>query len=203
MHFDIRRGAVLLMALTSLMSGCSSPGDDDKASEKSRQTVATQEGQGTGAGGPSPDGIPGGAGGGGAAPTGSPVVSATFDTPNFPGGKVEIAIMGLQVRGKLMVLTVRLTPHLPQGSTEKTNPYELNDEIPLAPELIDTVNLRRYVVVKDNQEKEVESDDVTLPIHNEQAGVATYSFAAPPANVKSLDVHYGTWPTFTNVPVQR
>lgn len=202
MHVNIRRGTVLLVALASLVSGCSSD-DGDKGSGNSGKTVATQGGQGTVAGAPSPDGIPGGAGAGGAAPTGSPVVSATVATPKFPGGKVEIAIMGLQVRGKLMVLTIRLTPHLPQGSTEKTNPYELNDETSLAPELIDTVNLKRYVVVKDNQEKEVKSDDVMLPIHNEQPGMATYSFASPPADVKSLDVHYGIWPTFTNVPVQR
>ncbi|MWA07076.1 hypothetical protein F8568_043420 [Actinomadura sp. LD22] len=199
MRIDIRRGTVLIVALAALVSGCSSSDGGDKGSDATGKNVAAQ-GSGQGAGAPSPDGI---AGGGGAAATGAPVATVTFDTPKFPNGKVEVAVMSLQVRGKLAILTVRLTPHLPQGSPEKTNPYELNDEIPLAPELIDTVNLRRYVVVKDNQQKEVQTDDVMSPIYNEQAGVATYSFAAPPANVQSVDVHYGHWPAFKNVPVQR
>ncbi|KAB2388841.1 hypothetical protein [Actinomadura montaniterrae] len=200
MQIGIRRGTVLIVALAALVSGCSSPDGGDKGAGEKK--VAAQ-GSGQAAGAPSPDGIAGGGAGGGAVGSSTPVATVTFDTPKFPNGKVEVAVMSLQVRGKLAILTVRLTPHLPQGSPEKTNPYELNDEIPLAPELIDTVNLRRYVVVKDNQQKEVQTDDVMAPIYNEQAGVATYSFAAPPANVQSVDVHYGHWPAFKNVPVQR
>ncbi|MFD0540744.1 hypothetical protein ACFQY7_50005 [Actinomadura luteofluorescens] len=30
-----------------------------------------------------------------------------------------------------------------------------------------------------------------------------FTFAAPPENVKTVDVQIGTWPTFRDVPVQR
>ncbi|MFD0852871.1 hypothetical protein ACFQ07_11575, partial [Actinomadura adrarensis] len=113
------------------------------------------------------------------------------------------AVMGLQVRGKLMVLTMRLTPRLPAGSEDPTRPPKLNDGVLIDVELVDTANLKRYVVVRDERGLRIKSNDFTSQLHNGQPGLFTYTFAAPEANVSALDVRYGQWPPFTNVPVQR
>lgn len=134
---------------------------------------------------------------------GDPVTKGTFDSPIAPGAKVDIAIMGIQVRGRLAVLTTQFTPHIPPGGEDKPNPYRLNGRNGLGTSLIDPVNLKRYVVVKDSSGDEMESDDIFTHIANDQTGTLTYTFAAPPENVKVMDVQIGSWPTFRNIPVER
>jgi hypothetical protein len=133
-----------------------------------------------------------------------PVVSGTFDTPLVAGGRVEIAVLDLKVRGRLATLTVRLTPRLPAGVPSRTtSPFRLNGSNGLGTSLIDPINLKRYVVVKDSGGKELQSHDIFTNIANNQPAALSYTFAAPPENVKAVDVQYGSWPTFRNIPVQR
>ncbi|WP_141578135.1 hypothetical protein [Actinomadura sp. WMMA1423] len=132
-----------------------------------------------------------------------PVVKGTFDSPAARGAKVDIAVMGLKVKGRLATLTVRLTPHVPGGEPGRINAYGLNGEHGLGTSLIDPVNLKRYVVVKDSGGKELETDDIFTRMTNDQATPFYFTFAAPPENVKAIDVQIGSWPTFRDVPVQR
>ncbi|MEU8801520.1 hypothetical protein [Spirillospora sp. NPDC048819] len=134
---------------------------------------------------------------------GDPVTKGTFDTPIAPGAKVDIAIMGIKVRGKLAILSTQFTPHIPPGGEDNPNPYNLNGRNGLGTSLIDPVNLKRYVVVKDSSGDELETDDIFTHIANNQTGNFTYTFAAPPENVKVVDVQIGSWPTFRNIPVER
>ncbi|MQY03831.1 hypothetical protein [Actinomadura macrotermitis] len=149
---------------------------------------------------------PGGGGGGAKASVdgaGKTIVKGTFPSPIAAGATVDIAIMGLKVRAKLATLTVQLTPHVPPGGEQNPNPYGLNGGNGLGTSLLDPVNLKRYVVVKDSGSTELQSNDIFTHIANNQPASLTYTFAAPPENVKVLDVQYGAWPTFRNVPVER
>ncbi|GAA3944152.1 hypothetical protein GCM10023085_27700 [Actinomadura viridis] len=186
---NIGHRAVLAAALAALLAGCSAlPG----AEEESDGGRGGSGGDAVAAGRPSVDGAA------------KAVVSGTFDTPLVTGGKVDIAMMGLRARGRLAMLTVRLTPRLPAGfSDQDPSPYRLNGSNSLGTALIDPVNLKRYVVVKDSSGRELQSNDISTQIVNNQPAVLTYTFAAPPENVKAVDVQYGSWPTFRNIPVER
>ncbi|MBO2458848.1 hypothetical protein [Actinomadura violacea] len=129
------------------------------------------------------------------------LVKGTFDSPMAQGAKVDIAIMGLRVKGALATLTTRMTPHVPGG--QRINAYRLNGEHGLGTSLIDPVNLKRYNIVKDSDGKSLGTDDIFTNMTNEQATPFYYTFAAPPENVKAIDVQIGSWPTFHDVPVQR
>jgi hypothetical protein len=131
-----------------------------------------------------------------------PVAKATFDSPMAPGAKVDIAVMGLRVKGRLATLTLQWTPHV-TGNTNTPTPYRLNGERGLDASLIDPVNLKRYVVVSDSSSHNLQSDDVLTNLPNEQATLTSHTFAAPPESVKSLDLQLGSWPTFRDVPVER
>jgi hypothetical protein len=92
---------------------------------------------------------------------------------------------------------------VPGAGPNRLNAYELNGERGLDPSLIDPVNLKRYVVVKDSGGKELQTDEIFTHMTNEQTSSAYYTFAAPPQSVKAIDVQLGSWPTFRDVPVER
>jgi hypothetical protein len=132
-----------------------------------------------------------------------PVVKGTFDSPAAKGATIDIAIMGLKVKGKLATLNVQFTPHLPATDTRRINAYSLNGERGLGTSLIDPVNLKRYLVVRDSGGQELETDDIFTKMANDQATPFYFTFAAPPESVKSIDVQIGSWPMFRDVPVER
>ncbi|MER6812110.1 hypothetical protein ABT299_22825 [Spirillospora sp. NPDC000708] len=200
MKIGIGRGAVLATAASVLLAGCGDSGGGEKKPEMTGQKVETQSSAPAQAGASATGCIGGGVGAENAQPLVAPI---NVKLQRFAGGTVEVAVVGLLVKDKFAILTMRIKPTLPQGTGEKASPYELNNSAPLAPELIDTVNAERYVVVKDSDERQVQDDDVSIYVGNGQCAAPTYTFAAPPANVRSLDVHYGQWPFFSNVPVQR
>lgn len=132
------------------------------------------------------------------------IVTATLGAPpQAPSAEVEIAVMGLRVRGKLATLTVRMTPRIPAGGPDDASPYELNGNEGIDPSLIDPVNLKRYVVVEDSRGHEMATDDITTDLRNGEPGMLQFTFAAPPENVKAVDLQFGGWPTFRDVPVGR
>ncbi|MFB4312811.1 hypothetical protein [Actinomadura sp. 21ATH] len=182
-----------LAALTALLAGCSgdSGGDSGDGSSNGSSKESGDSGVASGGGRPSVDA------------TGEPVIGGTFDSPLAEGAKVEIAVMGLRVKGNLATLTVRLTPRLPATADQEPSPYELNGRDGLDTALIDPVNLKRYVVVKDSRGSELQTNYITTNTRNNQPSLHTYTFAAPPEKVKSVDVQYGSWPTFRDIPVQR
>ncbi|MEU8343084.1 hypothetical protein AB0C74_15420 [Spirillospora sp. NPDC048832] len=184
----------LVVATTAvlLLAGCSAIGGDDDGDAAS-----------AGAGAPAAAGADVPAGEAGFDDTAKPVTQGTFDSPAAAGAKVDIAIMRLKAKGKLATLTVRFTPHVPGASAGRINAYGLNGDRGLDTSLIDPVNLKRYVVVKDSGGQELESDDIFTHMTNDQPTSHYFTFAAPPENVKSIDVQIGNWPTFRNIPVER
>ncbi|NKZ03919.1 hypothetical protein [Actinomadura latina] len=132
-----------------------------------------------------------------------PLVKGTFDSPIAKGATVDIAIMGLKVKGKLATLSAQFTPHIPADEADRINAFGLNGRHGLGTSLIDPVNLKRYVVVKDSGGKELETDDIFTKLTNDQPTPFFFTFAAPPESVKSIDVQIGTWPMFRDIPVER
>lgn len=132
-----------------------------------------------------------------------PVVKATFDSPAAQGAKVDIAVMGLRTKGRLATLGLQMVPHVPGGLPSRLNPYGLNGNRGLHTSLIDPVNLKRYVVVKDSSGEDLQSDDIFTKMANDQPTHLYYTFAAPPENVKAIDVQIGSWPMFRDIPVER
>ncbi|MFC6878326.1 MULTISPECIES: hypothetical protein [Actinomadura] len=182
--------AAVALALTGALTGCSVFGGSDSEGHGQAKSVVA-EGADVAKGKPSVDGA------------GKPVVQGTFPSAISSGATVDIAIFGLKARGKLATLTVRYTPHIPPGGDGNPNPYNLNGGNNLGTSLIDPVNLKRYVVVSDSNGKPLQTDDIFAHVANNQAGNFYYTFAAPPENVKAMDVQIGSWPTFRNVPVER
>jgi hypothetical protein len=108
----------------------------------------------------------------------------------------------LKVDGRPARLSVTMTPHV-RGSSERLTPFRLNNGSGLGVSLIDPVNLKRYVVVKDSAGQDVQNNDVTTNLTNERPNALSYTFAAPPQGVNQVDVQIGLWPTFPRVPVAR
>jgi hypothetical protein len=99
-------------------------------------------------------------------------------------------------------LTLVWTPH--GIGSDTISPYDMRGESTPGSEvsLIDTVNLKRYVIVNDSNDHAIQSDYVTEETGNEQPLAMSYTFAAPPAN-GSMEVSLGDRPIFESVPVTR
>ncbi|MBX6765600.1 MAG: hypothetical protein IRY90_00315 [Actinomadura rubrobrunea] len=132
------------------------------------------------------------------------VAKATFPSPLADGATVDVKIHGLHRTGKLAVLTVSMTPHVPgEVDDDDISPYDINGGRGIYPYLVDTVNLKRHVLLKDAEDKELGSDDVFTDGRNNTPMYLRYIFAAPPENVSTMDVYLGEWPPFRNVPLER
>ena len=119
-------------------------------------------------------------------------------------GTVEIAILGLKVEDRLMRLTMAFTPKFPSESPDdEISLYDMHGQTPLYVTLVDPVNLKRYVVVKDSEGRELAADAVATGTPNGGTVMATWTFAAAPQNVAKLDVQVGEWPPFSDVEIQR
>ncbi|GAA4603964.1 hypothetical protein GCM10023195_13330 [Actinoallomurus liliacearum] len=132
-----------------------------------------------------------------------PVAKATFPSPIASGATVDLAVLGLKAGGRLADLSISMTPHVPNGATQRITPYLLNGGTPLGVFLIDNVNLKRYLVVKDSSGHDLQTDYVTTNIANDQPGQLSFTFAAPPKGVDRIDVQIGNWPIFHDVPIAR
>jgi hypothetical protein len=174
--------AVLAVALSVALSGCAMFDKDDSG----KSDVYPEQGL-----------VAGGA-------TTGPsrtIAQATFESPAAQGAKVEIGIVELRVTGQLAQLTLSITPRVP-GSGSPTV-YELPGGLDPDVSLIDNVNLKRYVVVKDSAGTPLQPDWIKVHLRNDQPNAETYMFAAPPEGVRTVDVVFGQWPPFRNVPVSR
>jgi len=134
-----------------------------------------------------------------------------------PGGTVTVGFQGLQVRGQLAVLSLTWTPKVPGGSIGNIDHWNVSQMISGQPAsggnvtLVDGRNLKRYVIVQDSHGHLLGSngDNGDLTINNTgpdaksgQTVPGTYTYAAPPPNVTSIDVYADDHLLF-NVPVTR
>lgn len=69
--------------------------------------------------------------------------------------------------------------------------------------LVDPTGLKRYVVVEDSEGRALAPDVVSTAAANGGTVTATWTFAAPPADVPKIDVQVGEWPPFSDVEIQR
>jgi hypothetical protein len=121
---------------------------------------------------------------------------------------IDIAVQSLRVEGELAELVLTFTPHDtdPESWDDTTSITDLHatggGSTPFVT-LVDTVNLKRYVVVNDSEDNELETNlDITRPELDSPA-TSTHTFAAPPPDVTEIDVSVGDWPTFHDVPIER
>lgn len=193
--------AALALSGTLLVSGCQLVGGDDNGKRQSGKAAAPSS---PAAASTSP----------GAAP--APKKSVTF--PGITtGGTVTVGFQGLQVRGQLAVLSLTWTPRVPGGSVGNIDHWNISQMASGQSigggnvSLVDNQNLKRYVLVKDSNGHVVGSsgDDGDLTVNNPgqdatsgQTVPATYTYAAPPPNVTSIDVYADDRLLF-NVPITR
>lgn len=180
-----RTAAVLAAAL---LTACTTPAcsvlDDPAASERGTSRGAV-DGRAPSAG------------------RGGPVAQRTFTSPLAKGATVDIAIMGLSVSGKLAVLDMRFTPHLPEGSASTSASLSQLHGVEPPVTLLDGTNLKRYVVVRDSSDSALQSDLNYTSSDDGQPAALQFTFAAPPENVQKIDVQVGSWPAFRGVPIDR
>jgi len=127
---------------------------------------------------------------------GSALGQAAFDGPK---GEFELAVVSLTAKGRLANLTLSLTPHYP-GKTSVLAFLYFSGDYPVV-SLVDPVGLKRYLVVKDSAGNMLGSGNENYNV--DQPNTLNYTFAAPPEDVASVDVHFDDFPPFRNVPVSR
>jgi len=119
-------------------------------------------------------------------------------------GTVTIAVQDLRVDDKLMNLDVVVTPEDPDESADHDiSLFDVNGENTLDVTLVDPVNLKRYLVVRDSDNTQLAPSDVGLEALNGGAMTGTWVFAAPPPDVQRLDVYFGEYAPLRGVQVQR
>jgi uncharacterized protein YggE len=142
--------------------------------------------------------------GGGSVDTSDALAKQTVRALGARDATVEIAILDMKVQDRLMRTTIAFSPKYPNASPdEQISLYDMNGKSPLYVTLVDPVNLKRYIAVKDSSGQSLAADEVSTDTLNGGTATGTYTFAAPPADVAKLDVQVGEWPTFTDVQVQR
>lgn len=131
------------------------------------------------------------------------VQTQTVTTPISKTGRIVLGISAIQVRGKLAVVDLNVMAELPDKSADDTFAlFSLNDNSFIEPNLIDTINLKRYATVTDTAGRSLGSSDLTR-VTNGRTTAISFTFAAPPVDVRSLDFHLGHFPPFRDVPVAR
>jgi len=191
-------GALVVSA--ALLAGCSSGGGGATASNSSAPASSSASGGGSSSG-PEPSGSASAAG----AP---PAAVAKQQTATIPGplkGTIMLGVSPVQVRGKLATVQLTFMPNLPEESADKSfSLFTLNggNSVP-AMTLVDPVNLKRYAVVKDSNGKALEPEVTGVGARSGGSASGTYTFAAPPDGVMSVDVYFSDFPPFRDVQVTR
>lgn len=130
-----------------------------------------------------------------AAERAEPIAKATFDTR---GGSVEVAVLGLEIRGRLAQLSMQITPAADALGVTGIILFGRPD---MYATLIDPVNLKRYKVVKDSTGKLL--GDGNPAIKPGAPSTLNFTFAAPPQDVTKVDVQYGDFPPFRDIAITR
>ncbi len=191
-------GSLVAAALMLTLTGCSSGGGG----------VATSRAP-TASGSPSSGSSESAEPAGSAAPSGAaqqvPVKQQSAAIPGKLKGTVVLGVSAVKVRGKLATVDLTITPTLPDAAADESfNLFELNGgSIVPHMTLVDPVGLKRYSVVKDAHEMALEPDAVGVRARSGASASGTYTFAAPAAGVRSIDVYFSDFPPFLDVPVTR
>ncbi|MEX5711681.1 hypothetical protein AB1484_26150 [Parafrankia sp. FMc6] len=165
-------GGLLVACL--VLPGCSGSGDDEAPSPAPASGTA-----GTGQGGAASPEAP---------PAGTPTASRTT---RFQGadGDVEVGFVGLRVDGQLARLDLLFTPRYAKDPGTGITLYDMAGRRDAAVTLVDSVNLRRYTVVRDSAGVALGAASGTTRTRNNVPVTGSFTFAAPPADVTTVDVY--------------
>lgn len=143
-----------------------------------------------------PDGSPGADPSGGRPQDGAePVAGATFKAGT--AGSAEVAVIALRRRGKLLDLVLSITAHAKGAGY--VSAQEFTGAGPSAITLVDNVRLKRYLIVRDSENRPLQPPNWIVKAG--EPSVRTYTFPAPGPEVKALDVSIGSEPPLRDVPV--
>lgn len=130
------------------------------------------------------------------------IISKQFAIPGSSQRKVTVGILSLERKGKVAVLKVVVTPEFADLKANETVPFGRalgQFGFHWTPDLLDLTNLKKYTVLwTDSKWLNYEDGEAVSgqPIY----GWAV--FAAPPAEVTSVDLTVTDWmPRFTKVPI--
>jgi hypothetical protein len=161
-------------------------------------------GGGTGRGTANPPEPPAASAGGATAAEDRPARTTGFAAPGGVAGRIEVGFIGLRVDGMLATLTLTFTPHY---DAEPADPnisiYEMFGRHSPSITLVDTINLKRYVLVRDSKGGELGAQATTTQTRNNVPARASYTFAAPSAGVRTLDVYADDRMLFDNAEIIR
>lgn len=179
-----------------LLAGCSGGG--------STATASRAPSTGSPAGASSPEPSSSSSSSSSSAPTAAAVKQQTARVLGKLKGTVVLGVSAVQVRGKLATVDLTFSPTVPEGPADKTvSLYDVNGGQPVTMTLVDTMNLKRYAVVKDANGRDLQPDEVGLSTLPGGSATGTYTFAAPPSGVMAIDVYFANFPPFRDVPVSR
>ncbi|WP_230203111.1 hypothetical protein [Parafrankia discariae] len=164
-------GGLLVACLA--VAGCSGSGDDDAPAPAPASGTA-----GTGQGASSS----------GAPAAGTPQASRTT---RFQGadGDIEVGFVALRVDGQLARLDLLFTPRYARDPGTGITLYDMAGKRDAAVTLVDALNLRRYTVVRDSAGVALGAASGTTRTRNNVPVAGSFTFAAPPADVTTVDVY--------------
>jgi hypothetical protein len=117
-------------------------------------------------------------------------------------GEAVVEVHALRARGELVQLTLTFTAEGgDDGATASL--YDLWGSAGSSPYLVDTASLNRHDVVAPEGGSPLAPDVVGTSLSFGEPRSLSYTFAAPPENVASMDVYVGAAPPVTDVPVLR
>ncbi|WP_242418833.1 hypothetical protein, partial [Frankia sp. CpI1-P] len=131
----------------------------------------------------------------------NPAVTRTTRLTAGKDGPVEIGLVDLHVSGRLAVLRLIFTPHLRTDRPGGVSLLDMAGGRGASVSLVDTEHLRRYLVVRDSHNEPLGPNPVLARTANDSPLAATFTFAAPPAEVKKIDVYLDDQIVFDGVDV--
>ncbi|MGX6450256.1 hypothetical protein ACVU7I_19625, partial [Patulibacter sp. S7RM1-6] len=123
---------------------------------------------------------------------------------------VDLVVRSLAVRGRTATLRIAATPH-GWGRAESATGgaptlWDLNpgpSTTGVSAQLLDVEHLRRHLPLEDDEGESVATMTYAGKVPDGQTIEASWVFAAPPADVRTMDVQIGNWPIFREIPVVR
>lgn len=191
------RTAGCALALTALLTSCSSDDGNDQTSAAPRSSdgsaTADTNGSATGAGVQDAD-------------VESALAEQTVALPGSPDDKVTLGVLSLEVKGEVMLLRLAVTPDFASESdSQAINLFSSFEDTGFRPVLVDVENLKEYAVLKASRgQQRWASDPVDTRSMNGTPMLAYAYFAAPEDDIDTIDVKVTDfWPAFTDVPISR
>jgi predicted small lipoprotein YifL len=171
--------AVALLAGCGLLGGDDSPEQDEPGSEEQGAEVES-----------------------GTAPDAENSLGETSFT--HESGEVELVINGLTERGELLQLdyTLTLVPGDPSQSDSQSLRTLFDAGSGRNMYLVDTANLRRHIVVRDDGNTALEPDPWDTELEPDQPATLTALFASA-EDMEAVDVYLYKFPPIMDVPVAK